>query len=90
MVGGYSYARNEFNRSLQAARQTGSAFKALVYAAALDKGYTPSTPIIDAPIIYKQAGADEEGQGDEKFGSLQITGANLMVKSQCEMHWLNH
>lgn len=90
MVGGYSFARNEFNRSLQAARQTGSAFKALVYAAALDKGYTPSTPIIDAPIIYKQAGADEEGQGDEKIWKPsnhgrefngEITMRNALVKS---------
>ncbi|MBC7467328.1 MAG: penicillin-binding protein 1A, partial [Bdellovibrio sp.] len=90
MVGGYSFARNEFNRSIQAARQTGSAFKAIVYAAALDKGYSPSTPIIDAPIIYKQAGADEEGQGDEKIWKPsnhgrefngEITMRNALVKS---------
>src|SRR3989338_4161405 len=90
MVGGYSFARNEFNRTLQAARQTGSAFKALVYAAALDKGYNPSTPIIDAPIIYKQAGTDEEGQGDEKVWKPsnhgrefngEITMRNALVKS---------
>lgn len=90
MVGGYSFARNEFNRSLQAARQTGSAFKAIVYAAALDKGYSPSTAIIDAPIIYKQSGADEEGQGDEKIWKPsnhgkefngEITMRNALVKS---------
>ncbi len=90
MVGGYSFARNEFNRTLQAARQTGSAFKAIVYAAALDKGYNPSTQIIDAPIIYKQAGTDEEGQGDEKVWkpsnhgrefSGEITMRNALVKS---------
>lgn len=90
MVGGYSFARNEFNRSLQAARQTGSAFKAIVYAAALDKGYTPSTPIIDAPIIYKEAGAEDEGQGDEKIWKPsnhghefngEITMRNALVKS---------
>ncbi len=88
MVGGYSYARNEFNRTLQAARQTGSAFKALVYGAALDKGYNPSTPIIDAPVIYKQA--DEEGQGDEKTWKPsnhgreyngEITMRNALIKS---------
>lgn len=90
LVGGYSFVRNEFNRALQAARQTGSAFKALVYAAALEKGYTPSTPIIDAPIIYKQEGADEEGQGDEKIWKPsnhgqefngEITMRNALVKS---------
>lgn len=65
MVGGYSFARNEYNRSIQALRQTGSAFKALVYAAALDKGYTPSTPLLDVPVAYRNQG--EEGQGDEKI-----------------------
>ncbi len=90
MVGGYSFLRNEFNRTLQAARQTGSAFKALIYAAAIDKGYNPSTQIIDAPIIYKQAGTEEEGQGDEKVWkpsnhgrefSGEITMRNALVKS---------
>jgi penicillin-binding protein 1A len=90
MVGGYSFSRSEFNRALQAARQTGSAFKALVYAAALEKGYNPSTQIIDAPIVYKQAGADEEGQGDEKIWrpsnhgrefNGEITMRNALVKS---------
>lgn len=65
MVGGYSFARNEYNRSIQALRQTGSAFKALVYAAALDKGYNPSTPLLDVPVAYRNQG--EEGQGDEKI-----------------------
>ena len=64
MVGGYSFSRNEFNRALQAARQTGSAFKPIVYAAALDKGYNPSTPLIDAPVAYRQAG--DEGQQEDK------------------------
>lgn len=90
MVGGYNFAKNEFNRALQAARQTGSAFKAIVYAAALEKGYNPSTPIIDAPIIYKQMNADEEGQGDEKIWKPsnhgreyngEITMRNALVKS---------
>ncbi|MFP5518823.1 MAG: penicillin-binding transpeptidase domain-containing protein [Bdellovibrionia bacterium] len=66
MVGGYSFARSEFNRAIQAPRQTGSSFKALVYAAALEKGYTAATPILDAPIVYKQGANNEEGQGDEK------------------------
>lgn len=66
MIGGYSFARSEFNRAIQAPRQTGSAFKALVYAAALEKGFTPSTPIMDAPIVYKEGIDTAEGQGDEK------------------------
>lgn len=89
MVGGYSFERNEYNRALQAARQTGSAFKALVYAAALEKGYNASTKIIDAPLVYKQSGG-EEGQGDEKTWKPsnhgrefngEITMRNALVKS---------
>lgn len=64
MIGGANYGRSEFNRALQAPRQTGSAFKALVYAAALDKGFTPATPIMDAPIVYSEG--DSEGQDDSK------------------------
>ena len=65
MVGGYDFGRSEFNRSLQAARQTGSSFKALVYAAALDRGYTAATPILDAPLVYEEEDPDAEGQDDE-------------------------
>ena len=54
MIGGYSFERSQFNRAIQAARQTGSCFKPIVYAAALDKGYTPATPILDAPIVYEE------------------------------------
>jgi penicillin-binding protein 1A len=50
MVGGFSFDQSQFNRATQALRQPGSSFKPIVYAAALDNGYTPSTIILDAPI----------------------------------------
>jgi penicillin-binding protein 1A len=50
MVGGFSYDQSQFNRATQALRQPGSSFKPLVYAAAIDNGYTPSTIVLDAPI----------------------------------------
>jgi penicillin-binding protein 1A len=50
MVGGFSYDQSQFNRATQALRQPGSSFKPIVYAAALDNGYTPSTVILDAPL----------------------------------------
>jgi penicillin-binding protein 1A len=56
MVGGRDFRESQFNRAIQSRRQPGSAFKPIVYAAALDKGYTPATTIIDSPIIFK----DEE------------------------------
>ncbi len=58
MVGGFSYQTSAFNRATQAKRQPGSAFKPFVYAAALDSGYTPSTVILDAPIVV-DTGAEE-------------------------------
>ena len=50
MVGGFSFDQSQFNRATQALRQPGSSFKPLVYAAALDNGYTPSTVVLDAPL----------------------------------------
>ena len=52
MVGGYDFAKSQFNRALQAKLQPGSAFKPLLYAAALDRGYTPATVVVDSPISY--------------------------------------
>jgi len=54
MVGGYDFFESQFNRVLQARRLPGSAIKPLIYAAALDKGYTPATVILDTPLIYKE------------------------------------
>lgn len=54
MSGGYSFDASEFNRATQAWRQPGSAFKPLVYLAALDHGFTPSTLVLDAPFVIDQ------------------------------------
>jgi penicillin-binding protein 1A len=54
MVGGFSFDQSQFNRATQAYRQPGSSFKPLVYSAALDNGYTPSTVVVDAPIEIDQ------------------------------------
>jgi penicillin-binding protein 1A len=54
MVGGFSFDQSQFNRATQAMRQPGSAFKPIVYAAALDNGYTPSTVVVDGPIEIDQ------------------------------------
>jgi penicillin-binding protein 1A len=52
MIGGYDFNHSEFNRATQAKRQPGSAFKPIVYSAAMDNGFTPSSIIMDSPIIY--------------------------------------
>ena len=54
MVGGYAFGNSEFNRATQARRQPGSAFKPFVYAAALDHEFTPSSLVLDAPLVVDQ------------------------------------
>ena len=53
MVGGRDFQESQFNRAVQSRRQPGSAFKPVIYAAALDKGYTPASVIIDSPIVFQ-------------------------------------
>lgn len=54
MQGGWSFSESSFNRATQAQRQPGSAFKPFIYLAALDKGFTPATLVLDAPIVLEQ------------------------------------
>jgi penicillin-binding protein 1A len=58
MIGGRDFAASQFNRAVQSRRQPGSAFKPIIYAAAIDKGYTPASMLIDAPIIYHDEARD--------------------------------
>ena len=52
MVGGWSFARSKFNRAVQAYRQLGSTFKPIVYTAAIDRGFTPTSILVDEPVSY--------------------------------------
>ena len=58
MVGGFSFDKSEFNRATQALRQVGSSFKPIVYATALDNGYTPSSIVLDEPIEVDQGNGE--------------------------------
>lgn len=92
LVGGYDFIRSKFNRTIQAARQTGSSFKAFVYLSALDKDFTPATPIIDAPVVYDQqvdeSESKEEGEtkvwkpknDTNKFGG-DVLFRNALIRS---------
>ena len=59
MVGGRDFSESQFNRAIFSRRQPGSAFKPIIYAAALEKGYTPSTILMDSPVEY----SDPDGEG---------------------------
>src|SRR5580692_10570531 len=71
MVGGFSFDESQFNRATQALRQPGSSFKPIVYAAAIDNGYTPSTIILDAPLEVDTGSAgiwEPENYGGQFYG----------------------
>jgi len=66
MVGGYDFEASEYNRALQACRQPGSAFKPVVYSAAIEKlGFHPSTMLTDAPVVFRD---DESAWKPQNFG----------------------
>ncbi len=66
MVGGYDFEASEFNRAFQACRQPGSAFKPIVYSAAVEKlDYTPATILTDAPLVFRD---DENSWKPQNYG----------------------
>jgi len=67
MSGGFSFKKSEFNRTTQALRQPGSAFKPFIYALALENDFTPSTLILDAPVVLDQ-GSDLKMWKPENYG----------------------
>ena len=77
MIGGRDYKRSQYNRATQARRQTGSAFKPIVYASALDKGYTPVSIIVDSPIIFEWGGKKWKPKNFEQkfFGPTTLRNA---------------
>jgi penicillin-binding protein 1A len=75
MVGGYSFSLSSFNRATQAMRQPGSAFKPIVYATALENGYTPASVVMDSPITLTGANGQAwspENYEHNYYGPLQL------------------
>lgn len=64
LSGGFDFAMNQYNHALQAARQPGSGFKPFVYSAALDRGVTPASVFMDAPLVFDDANLESEYRPD--------------------------
>ncbi len=85
MVGGYDYETSEFNRAVQAKRQMGSTFKPIIYSAAIEHGYTPTSIIVDAPVVFedkdngtwKPENYEEKFYGDTTFRQALINSRNI-------------
>ncbi|MEW5851136.1 MAG: PBP1A family penicillin-binding protein, partial [Myxococcota bacterium] len=87
MIGGYNFEESEFNRAFQACRQPGSAFKPLVYAAAVDlEKFTPSTIIVDSPLVlddtealkrWKPQNFEEDFKGDVTVRTALMNSMNV-------------
>jgi len=84
MVGGFDFERSQFNRTLQAKRQPGSAFKPVVYTAALDLGFTPASILQDTPITFENAIDETNWRPNNYDGSFEgdITLRTSLLKSK--------
>ena len=71
MVGGFDYYNNKFNRATQARRQPGSGFKPFLYSCALDHGFTPSTVVLDAPIVYDDSDQEKIWRPENDEGGFE-------------------
>ena len=76
LVGGFDFEHSKFNRVVQAKRQAGSGFKPIVYAAALDKKYTPASLINDAPVVFEDDALEgawrPENYSGKTFGPTRL------------------
>ncbi|MGZ3693119.1 MAG: penicillin-binding protein 1A [Bdellovibrionota bacterium] len=100
MVGGYEFGGSEYNRALQGERQPGSSFKALLYSAALDKGFTPSSIIVDSPLIFENQGGpnlkwipennSEKFYGDTTLRTAIINSRNIPAVKLLQEMGLNY
>lgn len=70
LVGGFDFQSSKFNRAVQALRQPGSAFKPLLYTAALEKGFTPASIINDAPVVFDAPGMENEWRPENYSGKF--------------------
>jgi penicillin-binding protein 1A len=95
MVGGYDFEASEFNRAFQACRQPGSAFKPIVYSAAIEKlDFTPATLLTDAPIVFrdeanswKPQNYGQDFKGDVTLRTALVNSMNIPAVKTAEALW---
>jgi penicillin-binding protein 1A len=79
LVGGFDFFQSKFNRVVQARRQPGSGFKPFIYAAAFDKGYTPASVVLDAPVVIDEEGNEKAWRPhedtDKFYGPVRLRDA---------------
>jgi penicillin-binding protein 1A len=93
LVGGFDFRRSEFDRAIQARRQAGSAFKPIVYTAALMKGLTLSDRVLDAPTVFVEPGTltpyQPENYGLKYYGLLTLREALEKSANVATVHVLD-
>jgi penicillin-binding protein 1A len=70
LVGGFDFFQSKYNRVVQARRQPGSGFKPFIYAAAFDKGFTPASVVLDAPVVIDDEGKEQAWRPHEDTGQF--------------------
>lgn len=87
LTGGFNFALSKFNRATQAQRQPGSSFKPFIYGAAFERGFTPASIVLDAPVVFHDRGAgktwrpqndNEEFAGPMRLREAMVTSRNLV------------
>jgi len=86
LVGGFDFFQSKFNRAVQAKRQPGSSFKPFLYAAAFDKGFTPASVILDAPVVLdstnpEQSWRPQDSSGEKFFGPMRLREALVQSRN---------
>ncbi len=79
LVGGFDFFQSKYNRVTQARRQPGSGFKPFIYAAAFDKGFTPASVVLDAPVVIDEQGNEKSWRphedSDKFYGPVRLRDA---------------
>jgi penicillin-binding protein 1A len=92
VVGGLSFWRSKFNRATQAQRQPGSSFKPFLYSASFERGFTPASIVLDAPVIFKdRAGHVWRPQNDDGrfFGPMRLREALVQSRNLVSVRLLD-